>query len=359
MLVSQKAKALVAIMIVVLVIGCAGTDLFEVTRSSKPNLHPSVTANEPIQPLIPSPTPTATTPTPTQTPIPTSKPTAAPSRIPTPSPVQISYSFDPTPEPTPTLAPVETPTPTPSPTPTPVPTPVPTPTPKPRGIISITFDDGLACQYTNAFPLMQARNITGTFYVPTGNFTTNSTMSNFNKITPAQLLQMQNAGNEIGSHSVTHPDFTKLTEAQIRQECANSKATLQSYGLTVNNFAYPYGVGNFTYANTIVSQYYRSARIVSFSPMTISNASFQLPGFLAESQGANYTNLLPKLKMMIDYTANNNMWTVFYIHNVSTLNDSVANGGISTDDFTSFLNYAKASGSQILTVNQALDLAKK
>ncbi len=335
------------------------------TRSSQPNLQPSVTVNPLIQTPIPSPTLTAPIPTPTQTPTPTSTPTATPSRLPTPSPLQTSYSLTPTPAlapvqtptPTPTSTPTPTPTNTPTPTPTltPIPTRTPTPTPKPRGVISITFDDGLLCQYTNAFPLMQARNITGTFYIPTANFTTD----NYNKITPAELLQMQNAGNEIGSHSVTHPDFTTLTEAQIRQECANSKATLQSYGLTVNNFAYPYGVGNLTYANSIVSQYYRSARIVYFSPMTISNASFQLTAFLAESQGANYTNLLPKLKMMVDHTANNNLWTVFYIHNVSTLNDSVINGGISTDDFTSFLNYAKASGAQILTVNQALDLAKK
>jgi len=223
-------------------------------------------------------------------------------------------------------------------------------------VISITFDDGTRSQYTTAFPLMRDRNIVGTFYVPTGNFPADSL---YNKISVSELLQMQSAGNEIGSHSVSHSDFTKLTETQIRQECSESKATLQSYGLTVNNFAYPYGTGNLSYANSIVSQYYRSARIVYYSPMTIANAQFQLSSFYGQSQGAQYPNLLPTLKSMVDNTVNNNQWTVFYFHNVASHNEVVTSGGICVEDFTSFLNYAKASGAQILTVNQALNLAMK
>jgi peptidoglycan/xylan/chitin deacetylase (PgdA/CDA1 family) len=223
-------------------------------------------------------------------------------------------------------------------------------------VISITFDDGTRSQYTTAFPLMRDRNIVGTFYIPTGYFPADNP---YNKITASELLQMQNAGNEIGSHSVSHPDFTKLNETQIRQEYAESKATLQSYGLTVNNFAYPYGTGDLNYANGIASQYYRSTRIVFYSPMTIANASFQLSAVYGQSQGAQYANLLPALKSMVNNTVNSNQWTVFYFHNVASHNDSVTYGGISVEDFTSFLNYAKASGAQILTVNQALNLAMR
>jgi peptidoglycan/xylan/chitin deacetylase (PgdA/CDA1 family) len=223
-------------------------------------------------------------------------------------------------------------------------------------VISITFDDGTRSQYTTAFPLMRDRNIVGTFYIPTGYFPADNP---YNKITASELLQMQNAGNEIGSHSASHVDFTKLTETQIRQECSESKATLQSYGLTVNNFAYPYGTGDLNYANSIASQYYRSTRIVFYSPMTIANAPFQLSAFYGQSQGAQYANLLPALKNMVDHTVNSNEWTVFYFHNVASYKDSVTYGGISVEDFTSFLNYAKASEAQILTINQALNLAMK
>ena len=203
---------------------------------------------------------------------------------------------------------------------------------------------------------MRDRNIVGTFYVPTGNFPADNP---YNKITASELLQMQNAGNEIGSHSASHVDFTKLSETQIRQECSESKATLQSYGLNVNNFAYPYGTGDLSYANSIVGQYYRSARVVYYTPMTIANAPFQLSAVNSQSQGAQYPTLLPKLKSFIDGTVNSNEWTVFYFHNVASYNNAVTYGGISVEDFTSFLNYAKASGVKILTINQALNLAGK
>src|SRR3990170_2406272 len=66
-----------------------------------------------------------------------------------------------------------------------------------RGVLSITFDDGTRNQYTTAFPLMQARNIVGTFYIPT-NVTNPLYSSQMNKISVSELLQMQSAGNEIG-----------------------------------------------------------------------------------------------------------------------------------------------------------------
>ena len=90
--------------------------------------------------------------------------------------------------------------------------------------------------------------------------------------------------------------------------------------------------------------------------MTIANAPFQLSAVYGQSQGAQYANLLPALKSMVDNTVNNNQWTVFYFHNIVSYNEAVTYGGISVEDFTSFLNYAKASGVQIVTVNQALNL---
>ena len=224
-----------------------------------------------------------------------------------------------------------------------------------RGVISITFDDGTRNQYTVAFPIMQNRSIVGTFYIPTD--VPNDTYNQFNQITPSELLEMQSAGNEIGSHGVTHSDFNTLTEQQIRNECANSKVTLESYGLTVNNFAYPFGTGDLNYEDTIISQYYLSSRIVFYAPMTISNHPFQLPAINSESSGVEYTNLLPTLKNAIDQTVNNNEWSIFYIHNVVGSQTAIDYGGISVDDFAAFLDYAKASGVLILTINQALNLS--
>ena len=117
-----------------------------------------------------------------------------------------------------------------------------------HGVISITFDDGTRNQYTVAFPMMQNRGIVGTFYIPTN--VANDPYHQFNQISPSELLQMQSAGNEIASHGVTHSNFNTLTDEQIRFECVGSKATLESYGLNVNNLAYPFGTGDFSHADT-------------------------------------------------------------------------------------------------------------
>ena len=90
--------------------------------------------------------------------------------------------------------------------------------------------------------------------------------------------------------------------------------------------------------------------------MTTANTPFQLSAVHGESQGSEYATLLPRLKSFVDLTVNNNQWTAFYFHNVVGSNDALSSGGISVEDFASFLDYAKASGAQILTVNQALNL---
>ena len=221
-----------------------------------------------------------------------------------------------------------------------------------QGAISITFDDGTRTQYTRAFSLMRARDITGTFYIPTGNFTA------FNKISVGELLEMQNAGNEIGSHGVNHLDFSKLTIEQMHYECSASKQYLEANGLKIDNFAYPFGTGNLSLANSVVSQYYRSARIVYYTPMKAGSAPFQLPGYHGESSGSEYSTLLSRLKGAVDRAVNNNEWTIFYFHNLLSKSElALMYGGIAEPEFVAFLDYARASGVRILTVNQALNLA--
>ena len=105
------------------------------------------------------------------------------------------------------------------------------------GVLTIAFDDGNQDQYDYAYPLLQQYGIHATFYVITSDISDFSGNNAYMSI--AELQTLQNNGNEIGSHSVDHPDFTSLTDAQIVSECVNSKQTLQSYGLSAINFAYP------------------------------------------------------------------------------------------------------------------------
>jgi peptidoglycan/xylan/chitin deacetylase (PgdA/CDA1 family) len=186
-----------------------------------------------------------------------------------------------------------------------------------------------------------------TFYVISGGVNTLSYM------TVTELQALQNYGCEIGSHSVTHPDFTALSDAQVQQECQVSKQTLQSWGLSVNNFAYPYGCRN-SHTDAIVAQYYRSARSAYAGPfiMQFPISQFMLPGFAGETGDST---ALSQLKSMVDQVYSTNGWTIIFFHNV--MPDPSGNPyAISTTDFASFLDYIVSKGVATLTVNQGLDL---
>jgi peptidoglycan/xylan/chitin deacetylase (PgdA/CDA1 family) len=219
-----------------------------------------------------------------------------------------------------------------------------------HGVISLTFDDAWQNQYSNAFPLMQAKGMTGTFYVITNKLTTNAIGTTY--LTFPELQTMQNSGFEIGSHSVSHSSFATLTDSQIIQECQSSKSVLQSYGLIVNNFAYSYGAYN-AHTDSIVSQYYRSARDV----YCLGNAS-TLPysqwHVFADNGAPGDPGSLSSLKSIVDQVYSTNKWVVFYFHQIlpNVINSPDV---INTQTFASFLDYIQSKGVPTLTINQALN----
>ena len=100
----------------------------------------------------------------------------------------------------------------------------------------ITFDDGHLDNYTNAFPIMQKYNFTGVLYI-VGNYLGADGFMN-----REQILEMHDAGWEVGSHSMNHLDLTKQTPEVQRNEIVGSKERLENMlGIDILTFAYPFG----------------------------------------------------------------------------------------------------------------------
>ena len=222
-----------------------------------------------------------------------------------------------------------------------------------KGAISITFDDGLQNQYTYAYPVLQAHGMVGTFYVITSFLSDFSNNSNYMNL--AELHTIQNSGNEIGSHTVDHKLLTTLTDNQINYECNVSQQTLRSNGFTANNFAYPEGATN-THIDSIISQYYRSARqaypvygssYIMIFPIT----TFSLPEYTVGQNG--YNSDLANLKSIIDQISATNSYAIIVLHSVfpNTTTSSI----MSVQDFSSFLDYVALKGVVTLTIDQALN----
>lgn len=110
-------------------------------------------------------------------------------------------------------------------------------TPLPPKPIVITFDDGWSDQYTYALPVLEKHKLTATFFV----FSNAIGRKGF--FTWGELKNMMAKGMTIGSHSVTHPYLTKISnDTELEREIVHSKEVLEEkLGTPITEFAYPFG----------------------------------------------------------------------------------------------------------------------
>lgn len=103
----------------------------------------------------------------------------------------------------------------------------------------LTFDDGWACNYTNAFPILKEYSLTGIIFVVTG-FIGQTNYMDWN-----QLREMSGSGISIQSHTTTHKPLSELSQSEIEYELTTSKKTIEDHlGTQVNFLSLPHGVFN-------------------------------------------------------------------------------------------------------------------
>jgi len=109
----------------------------------------------------------------------------------------------------------------------------------PEKVAVLTFDDGYDDNYYEALPVLKKYKAVGTFFIIT------SKIDQSEYLTRDQILALQDAGNEIGSHTIDHLNMTNLHGASLDQQLTGSKSTLEELtGKTVNSFCYPAGKYN-------------------------------------------------------------------------------------------------------------------
>lgn len=112
--------------------------------------------------------------------------------------------------------------------------------PVPEKSIVITLDDGYSDNYTAAFPVLKKYGLKATVFVVTSTIDVNP-----NCLTSAQIKEMDKAGIQIESHTVTHRDLDSLSYSEQLAELKDSKAALEKLlGRTVDYIAYPTGKYN-------------------------------------------------------------------------------------------------------------------
>jgi peptidoglycan/xylan/chitin deacetylase (PgdA/CDA1 family) len=117
--------------------------------------------------------------------------------------------------------------------PAPVPSSTPTGGPVTGGVVSLTFDDGLARQEQMAQELTK-RGLIGTFYV----HSTRTKAAGY--LDQPKLERMSEAGHEIGGHTRTHARLPELHPDEQRREVCADRSALKAMGFAPKSFAYPF-----------------------------------------------------------------------------------------------------------------------
>jgi peptidoglycan/xylan/chitin deacetylase (PgdA/CDA1 family) len=147
-------------------------------------------------------------------------------------------------------------------------------TPLPIGVnakpVMINFDDGYRGVYEFALPIMQKYNMFGTVFVITNSAGRSGYM------TWDQLKIMRDAGVEMGSHTVWHPDLTKSLKAPF--EITESKKRLETeLGVPVVAFAYPSGKYNKKIEDLVKNAGYKLGRSYTTGNWIEKDKLFSIP----------------------------------------------------------------------------------
>jgi peptidoglycan/xylan/chitin deacetylase (PgdA/CDA1 family) len=111
--------------------------------------------------------------------------------------------------------------------------------PLPANPVVITFDDGYGDLYTTAYPILAAHGFKAVAYIVTG------FVGWPHYVSSPQIVQMDNNGIEIASHTVNHADLARSSKASVVRELVDSKRWLEHLlGHPVVDFAYPSGMFN-------------------------------------------------------------------------------------------------------------------
>lgn len=197
-----------------------------------------------------------------------------------------------------------------------------------KSLVSLTFDDGREEQYSKFYPILDEYDLKATFYVVTERIGWKGVVG------WDELKTLHKDGNEIGSHTHTHPHLTTLSNGELDFEFKKSHDMLRP--VDCSTLAYPYG----EYDERVVEHarkyfiaargYYNSYMGSKFSGLNFPNQErYKLKAFPTEDTiplkdfaalygcslfGLPFSKFKQTLKGLLEYCIEKNAWIIFTTH---------------------------------------------
>lgn len=149
---------------------------------------------------------------------------------------------------------------------------------KPKSII-LTFDDGYDDHYFNALPILEKYRATATFFIVSG-FVGNDRYMN-----SSQIEALEDAGMEVGGHTITH---LNLANASYEKAVVEVFTSLRNRAAV---FAYPSGKYNPVTLDIVSGLGIKAAVTTNLGVATEKSSLFELPRIRVKEQ----TDLLKRI----------------------------------------------------------------
>lgn len=212
-----------------------------------------------------------------------------------------------------------------------------------QALVTITFDDGYASDYTNALPLLQKYGLTSTSYIISGLIGQPDYLS-------LDQLKTLAATQEIGSHTVTHADLSSKSKSAYTKELANAQTQLRQWtGQQITNFAYPEGLYNGG-TTSVAKKYYASTRGVEAGL----NSKDTFNAYDIKVQNIDENTAAATVAGWVAQAQATKTWLVLVYHSVSSDPNDAGDYTITPAQLDSQLAVIKSSGVTVKTMQQAL-----
>ncbi|PAD67034.1 hypothetical protein CHH83_20930 [Bacillus sp. 7586-K] len=223
------------------------------------------------------------------------------------------------------------------------------------GLVTFIFDDGHKTFYNNAFSLFKDKGFVGSIAIDTKRWDSRDK----NLMTNMQILEMQESGWEVMSHSVSHKNNTEGLNSLgwiVKRELKKSKEYLESNGFEVNQYVAPNSSFPLDKHKDLLQSYYQAGytTYVNAKEEPIEKLVMSSPIDVYKLHRANMEGLsIDKLKGFIDYVEKNKVWLILYEHQI---------GGeeryTTTETLSELLDYIGTKNIEIVTGTQAIEIIK-
>ena len=150
--------------------------------------------------------------------------------------------------------------------------------------IIITFDDGYASCCEHGMPVLAAFACKAIQFLVTGRIGKTNDWDETGEpiVDQSQVRDWLAAGHLIGSHSITHPDLTRLRERDAREEIIASRKWLEdTFGVAVSHFSYPFGACDERIVGIVKESGYLTAVTTEFGVNDSETNTYRLRRILA------------------------------------------------------------------------------